>query len=89
MGALEFVVLTGLTSWVTLGFGVPCFNTLILKGTIIKQKFILFSPWLLKSPLLGSSFSLGLWGGGVDGMPFSKLLQQRFRVSGLEFRAWW
>ena len=33
-----------------LGFGVPYFNTFFLKGTIMKLKFILFSPWLLKSP---------------------------------------
>ena len=33
-----------------LGFGVPYFNTVVLKGTIMKQKSILFSPWLLKSP---------------------------------------
>ena len=32
------------------GFGVPYFNTFFLKGTIMKYKFILFSPWLLKSP---------------------------------------
>ena len=33
-----------------LGFGVPYFNTFLFKGTIMKQKIILFSPWLLKSP---------------------------------------
>ena len=32
------------------GFEVPYFNTFFLKGTIMKYKFILFSPWLLKSP---------------------------------------
>ena len=32
------------------GFGVPYFNTFFLKGTLMKQKFLLFSPWLLKSP---------------------------------------
>ena len=34
-----------------LGFGVPYFNTFFLKGTLMKYKFILFSPWLLKSPV--------------------------------------
>ena len=34
-----------------LGFGVPYFNTFFLKETLMKQKFILFSPWLLKSPV--------------------------------------
>ena len=34
-----------------LGFGVPYFNTFCLKGTVMKKKFILFSPWLLKSPV--------------------------------------
>ena len=34
-----------------LGFGVPYFNTFLLKGTIMKYKFILYSPWLLKSPV--------------------------------------
>ena len=34
-----------------LGFGVPYFNTCFLKGTLMKYKFILFSPWLLKSPV--------------------------------------
>ena len=34
-----------------LGFGVPYFNTFFLKGTNMKYKFILFSPWLLKSPV--------------------------------------
>ena len=34
-----------------LGFGVPYFKTFFLKGTNMKQKFILFSPWLLKSPV--------------------------------------
>ena len=34
-----------------LGLGVPYFNTFFLKGTIVKYKFILFSPWLLKSPV--------------------------------------
>ena len=33
-----------------LGFGVPYFNTVFLNGTLMKSKFILFSPWLLKSP---------------------------------------
>ena len=33
-----------------LGFGVPYFNTFFLKGTIMKYKCILFSPWLLKNP---------------------------------------
>ena len=33
-----------------LGFGVPYSNTFFLNGTILKYKFILFSPWLLKSP---------------------------------------
>ena len=32
-----------------LGFGVPYFNTFSLNGTIMKYKFILFSPWLLKA----------------------------------------
>ena len=31
-----------------LGFG--DFNILFLKGTMMESKFILFSPWLLKSP---------------------------------------
>ena len=34
-----------------LGFGVPYFNTFFLKGNHYKKKFILFSPWLLKSPV--------------------------------------
>ena len=33
-----------------LGFGVPYFNTFFLNGTLMKHKFIRFSPWLLKSP---------------------------------------
>ena len=33
-----------------LGFGVPYFSTFFLIGTIMKYKFILFSPWLLRSP---------------------------------------
>ena len=33
-----------------LGFGVPYFNTFFFKGTLMKYKFRLFSPWLLKSP---------------------------------------
>ena len=41
------------TIWSTilLGFGVPYFNTFFLKGTLMKYKFILFSPWLLQSPV--------------------------------------
>ena len=35
----------------TLGFGVPYFNNFFPKGTVMKQKFILFSPLLLKSPV--------------------------------------
>ena len=35
-----------------LGFGVPYFNTFFLKGTLMKYKFRLFSPWLLESPVL-------------------------------------
>ena len=34
-----------------LGFGVTYFNTSLLKGTIMKYKFIPFPPWLLKSPV--------------------------------------
>ena len=34
-----------------LGFGVPYFNT-FFNGTIVKYKFILFSPWLLKRPVM-------------------------------------
>ena len=34
-----------------LGLGVPYFNTFFLRGTIMKYKFIPFSPWLLKSPV--------------------------------------
>ena len=29
----------------------PYFNTSFLKGTLMKYKFILFSPWLLNSPV--------------------------------------
>ena len=34
----------------SLGFRVPYFNTFFLKETLMKEKFILFSPWLPKSP---------------------------------------
>ena len=38
-----------------LGFGVPYSNTFLgtcyLKGTIMKLRYILFSPWLLQSPV--------------------------------------
>ena len=34
-----------------LGFGVPYFNTFFLNRTLMKYKFILFAPWLLKSPV--------------------------------------
>ena len=42
-----------------LGFGVPYFNTFFLKRTIMKYKFILFSPWLLKSPVEETRWTAG------------------------------
>ena len=57
----------------SLGSGVPYLSAflldLFLKGTIIKYKSILFSPWLLQSPvleLLDSSLK-GHWGGDSGG----------------------
>ena len=40
----------GCAVWGILGFGVPYFNTFFLNETKMKYKFVLFSPWLLKSP---------------------------------------
>ena len=47
--------------WVLLSFGVPYFNAfcfnLFLTGTIMKYKFILFSPWLLQSLVMAHRVS--------------------------------
>ena len=43
-----------ISGYYILGLGVPYFNIFLLKGTILKDNFLLFAPWLLKSPVLGS-----------------------------------
>ena len=55
-----------------LGFGVPYFNTFFLKGTFMKQKFILFSPCLLKSHL-----GLGLGIGAIRVLPLNLNLRPK------------
>ena len=49
----------------SLGFGVPylntsSFGTCYIKGTMMKEKSILFAPWLLQSPVPGRVLGFGL-----------------------------
>ena len=61
-----------------LGSGVPCFNTFFtlffLKGTIMKYKFILFSPWPQTGGLLDfrSLGPLEILGFGLVGLVVSQ-----------------
>ena len=53
-----------------LGFGIPYFTLILfLKGTIMK-KFILFSPWLLKSPVEGVLAVTPALADGAEGFGF-------------------